>query len=80
MKYNTETKELFTDNGILLKKMQCPTEVDWEKMDPGKNDLEKICNQCNKSVLNTDTLSDEEVMFVLSENPDKCLKINAKKL
>ncbi len=79
MKYKVETKELFTFQGILLKKMQCPVEVKWEEMQPGKNDLEKICTQCNKMVLDIDTLSEEEVSFLLSKNPDICLKINVKK-
>jgi hypothetical protein len=78
MKYNSETKELFTEKGIFLKKMQCPDKVDWEKMEPGKNDLEKICLICNKSVLNTDYLTDEEVLFVLEKNGDQCLKVTAK--
>ncbi len=79
MKYNIDTKELFTDTGLLLKKMQCPIDVDWEKMEPGKNDLEKICHHCNKSVLNTDFFTDEEVMFLLKRDGDKCLKVNTKK-
>jgi hypothetical protein len=79
MKYNIDTKELFTDTGLLLKKMQCPIDVDWEKMEPGKNDLEKICLHCNKSVLNTDFFTDEEVMFLLKRDGDKCLKVNTKK-
>ncbi len=66
MKYKVETKELFTDQGILLKKMQCPVEVKWEEMQPGKNDLEKICTQCNKMVLDIDTLS-EEIIYLRSK-------------
>jgi hypothetical protein len=79
MKYKIDTKELITDKGIVLKKMQCSIEVDWEEMQPGKNDLERICSHCNKTVLNIDSLSDEEVIFVLSKKPDTCIKINAKK-
>jgi hypothetical protein len=78
MKFKIATKELFTNEGILIKKMQCPINVDWEKMQPGKNDLERICCHCNKSVLNTDYLTDEEVLFLLKKDADKCLKINAK--
>jgi hypothetical protein len=78
MKYNPDTKELFTDNGILLKKMQCPINVDWESMQAGKNDLEKICLHCNKPVLNTDFLTEDEVMFLLKKDGNKCLKVNAK--
>ena len=79
MKYKNDTKELYTDNGLFVKKMQCPRVVDWENMMPGKNEIERICNQCNKSVLNTEFLSDEEVLFLLNKRPETCIKISAKK-
>jgi len=80
MKCKVDTKEVFTDKGVFIKKMQCPIVVDWDKMMPGKNEMERICSQCNKSVLNTDFLSDEEVLFLLSKKPETCIKINAKKI
>ncbi len=79
MKYKIDTKELYTDNGVFVKKMHCPREVDWDNIQPGKNDLERRCNHCNKSVLNADFLSDDEVLFLLNKRPETCLKINAKK-
>ena len=78
MKYNNVTKELYTDNGILLKKMECPQIIDWDNLEKGKNDLEKFCNYCKKSVLNTDYLNDEEVLMVIRHDRDKCLKVNVK--
>jgi hypothetical protein len=77
MIYNVKTKELYTDNGVLLKKMDCPIHANWENMVPGSNELEKICLHCNKTVLNTDYLLDEEVLFLLKKG-DRCLKVNAK--
>ena len=78
MKYKIDTKELYTDNGTFLKKMQCPIGVDWGNLEPGKNDLERICSHCNKSVLDVELLSDDEVLFVLNKRPDTCIKINTK--
>jgi len=80
MKYKTDTKELYTDNGLLVKKMSCPKVVYWENMMPGKNDIERICSYCNKSVLNVDFLSDDEILFLLNKRPETCIKINAKKI
>jgi hypothetical protein len=79
MKYCPNTKELFTDNGVFVKKMQCTEPVDWENMGPGNNDLERNCHYCNKAVLDIDHLSDEEVMFVFSKRPDTCVKISVRK-
>jgi hypothetical protein len=76
MKYKVDTKEFFTDDGVLIKKMQCSIEVDWDKMEHGKNDLERICSHCNKAVMNIEYLKDEEVLFLMKKKPDTCLKIN----
>jgi hypothetical protein len=80
MRYNVETRELFTNEGTLIKKMYCPIDVNWEKMEPGKNDLERICRHCNKSVIDTDFLTDEEILFLLNQDRDRCIKINSKKI
>jgi hypothetical protein len=79
MKYNPDTKELHTDKGVLIKKMQCPKVVYWEEMLTGKNDLERICSGCNKSVMDVEFLSDDEVLFLLNKRPDTCIKVNTKK-
>ena len=63
MKYKVDTRELFTDNGLFVKKMQCQISVDWDIMIPSKNEMERICIHCNKSVLNTEFLSDDEVLL-----------------
>ena len=39
-------------------------------MMPGKNEMERICSHCNKSVLNTEFLSDDEVLFLLTKRPE----------
>jgi hypothetical protein len=76
MKYNEKTKELFTDDGLLLKKMNCPENIDWKKMEKGKNDLERKCSICEKSVLDTSFLSDSEILHVMTMDKSICLKIN----
>ena len=78
MKYNNDTKELFTDNGILLNKMEFPEIIDWDNLEKGKNDLEKFCNNYKKSVLNTDYLNGQEVLMIIRHDRDKCLKVNVK--
>ena len=78
MKYKIDTKELYTDNGVFVKKMQCPIGVNWENMKPGKSDLERVCSHCNKSILNVEFLSDDEVLFLLNKRPETCIKINTK--
>ena len=80
MQYKVDTKELYTDKGKFIKKMQCPRDVDWGNLTPGKYDIERYCIHCNKSILNVEFLSDDEVVFLLNKRPETCLKIKAKKI
>ena len=76
MKYNEKTKELYTNNGQFLKKINCPQIFDWEKMEKGKNDLERKCSICKKSVIDTSFLSDSEILYIMEKDNNTCLKIN----
>ena len=72
------SKGLFSSKSKISVKMQCPKVVDWETMQPGQNNLEKICSQCNKSVVDADSLSEDELIDLLKKNPETCVKMDAK--
>ena len=75
MKYNPTTKEIFTNEGKFIKKMSCPEKAEWETMEKGENELKRMCNICNKSVIDTEFLSDDEVLFLVEKDPNTCLRI-----
>ena len=75
MKYNPATKEIFTDNGKFIKKMNCPEKAQWETMEKGISDLKRTCNICNKSVIDTEFLSDDEVLYIVEKDANTCLRI-----
>ncbi len=75
MKYNPTSKEIFTNEGQLIKKMNCPEKVEWETMEKGENVLKRKCNICNKSVIDTEFLSDDEVLFLVEKDANTCLRI-----
>jgi hypothetical protein len=75
MKYNPTTKEIFTNEGQFIKKMSCPKKVEWENMEKGENDLKRMCKICNKSVIDTEFLSDDEVLFLVEKDANSCLRI-----
>jgi hypothetical protein len=77
MKYKVDTKELYTDKGEFVKKLECEKKADWENMMPGKNDLERICTHCNKSVMDVEFLSDDEILFFVKKRPETCIKVRA---
>ncbi len=80
MQFKVDTKELYTDKGEFVKKMQCPLDVVWGNMTPTENEIERNCIRCNKSVLNVEFLSDDEVVFLVNKRPEICLKIHVKKI
>ncbi len=75
MKYNLTTKEIFTNDGQFIKKMNCPEKADWDTMDKTDNDLKRMCTICNKSVIDTEFLSDDEVLYLAEKDPNICLRI-----
>ncbi len=75
MKYNPTTKEIYTDEGRFIKKMNCPEKAEWENMEKGENDLKRTCEICNKSVVDTEFLSDDELLFLVEKDANTCLRI-----
>ena len=75
MKFDPTSKEIFTNEGQFIKKMSCPEKVEWESMEKGNNDLKRVCTICNKSVIDTEFLSDDEVLFLVEKDANTCLRI-----
>ena len=68
-------KRIFADDGTLLKVIDCPKNV-------GDSDLMQIsdhefhCRNCEKQVIATDFLSEQEITQLLRDAPNTCLKIS----
>jgi len=77
MKFIALTRELFKDNGILIKKLNCPFRMKW-------NDLKQVneskgnryCSECNHQILDTANYNEDELYEKLQLHPDTCLKID----
>ena len=76
MKINLGTGKLYTDSGVLLKKMFCPRGEAWERMGLDGNDDERKCSQCQRKVTDITSKSEEEVAGILQENSSVCLHID----
>ena len=75
MKINPSNKELFTDSGTFLKRLQCPVRVMWkDMMENGSNT--RACSHCNKTINDTEHLSDAEIEHLLTQDPQACLKVS----
>ena len=76
MKFNPLTKEVYTDQGEFIKKMDCPFEIDWDKLTIGASPQSRNCAQCKQPIIDTAYLSDEELLNKLQQDPHTCIKID----
>ncbi len=74
MKFNPTTKQVFTNSGELIKQLDCPFRMDWLGMEKA-SDYHRSCTVCGRSVLDTEKLSDAELLARVQEDPQTCLKI-----
>lgn len=68
-------KTMYASDGEKLKEISCPKDVSSSKLTK-KSDEHFSCNQCQRAVVNTDFLSEDELITLLRGNPETCLYIN----
>ena len=70
-----KNKKIYAEDGTYLKTINCPLNV-------SNQDLRQIsetkfsCEKCAKEVVQTDFLTEGEIIDLLTTNPDTCLKIS----
>lgn len=77
MKYHPQTRRLFTDDGRLIKRLQCSRNPSWKAMGPGDRPEARRCALCNLDVLDTAKFSDAELLAIVEAQPSTCLAISA---
>jgi hypothetical protein len=75
MKFDPIKKEVYTDNGEFVKQMNCPYKLNWDNLEATSKTFRK-CANCDHLIINTEYLSDDELLSMVKENPDTCLKID----
>jgi len=76
MKYDPNTRQLFTGDGKLIKKLQCPLKKTWENLlKIESQDLKRRCNACQKDVLDISSYSEDQVVTIVQYDPDVCVCI-----
>lgn len=76
MRFNPLTRNLYTDGGRLIKKLQCPHGRRWEEQLQTGQTLVKYCDICDRNISDTSDLSDEDVLRLVSHDPDICLRVS----
>jgi hypothetical protein len=75
MIFDPITRTIYTDNGELIKKMNCPYKVHWDNLEINNSKV-RMCNKCDREIINTEYISDDELLDMIKNNPDTCLKID----
>lgn len=81
MLYNPISKQLFSDSGSFIKQLYCPLQKRWEELESSEN-LQpiplkgRLCDSCNKSVIDTNLIKENELIELLKQDPQLCIKID----
>jgi len=75
MKFDPITKEIYTDKDEFVKKMNCPYKMNWDHLETTNSALRK-CVICDHLIVDTKVLTDEDLLEMVRQNPDTCLKID----
>jgi hypothetical protein len=75
MKFDPIRKEVFTDKGEFIKQMNCPYKVGWDNLEE-LTSISRKCSNCDHLIIDTENFSDGEVLDLVRETPDTCLKID----
>ena len=67
---------LETSEGQYLKTIHCPKKVAMNELETQSDSANYTCTQCEKTLLNTDYLSETQVIDAVNVDPDVCLTIN----
>ena len=68
-------RTIYSDKGFPLKEIHCPQKV--SKVDLSKDDETGFqCRHCSEKVVNTDHMTEDEVVALLENKHETCLFIN----
>ena len=67
--------KIYSNKGVLLKTIHCPKKVSFNSL-IRKTDKHMLCVSCKRNIIDTDNISEEELIDILTEDKDTCLVIN----
>ena len=76
MKFDPINEVLYTDNGELIKKMNCPYRIDWDDLPASTSSPNRNCSMCERQIIDTENRTDEEILNLMKKNPSTCLKVD----
>ncbi|RYD19759.1 MAG: hypothetical protein EOP88_17735 [Verrucomicrobiaceae bacterium] len=75
MQLDPNTGDLFTDQGVFLKRMHCPLDKSWSDLSTTDSPRVRHCGNCSNTVHDTAAMTDHDLVELLRQNPHACLKV-----
>ncbi len=72
---NIIDKDIYTEKGELIKTIDCPKKVSIKDLRKDK-DKSLYCNNCEKTILDTEYMSEDNLIKTLKKDKNTCLKIS----
>ena len=72
---NIIDKNIYMDDGSFLKKIECPKNISASDLG-AQPDNKLFCNQCEKSIIDAQATSEDNLTRLLKEDKNTCLKIS----
>ena len=68
-------KNIYTEQGKFLKKIECPKRVTLRDLKQ-KKDNKLYCKNCERNIIDTNYISEENLISLLIKDKETCLKIS----
>ena len=72
---NITDKKIYMDDGSFLKKIECPKNISASDLNTQSNNR-LFCNQCEKNIIDAQSISEDNLIKILKEDKNTCLKIS----
>ena len=72
---NVIDKKIYTDDGSFLKKIECPKNISASDLNT-QSDNKLFCNQCEKNIIDAQSISEDNLVKALKEDKNTCVKIS----
>ena len=72
---NITDKKIYMDDGSFLKKIECPKNISASDLNT-QPDNKLFCNQCEKNIIDAQAISEDNLIKLLKEDKNTCVKIS----
>ena len=76
MKFDPQTKRLYTDDLQLIKRLNCPLHKKWEDLQETKDIFVRCCDACKHPVIDTAYYTDDALKQLVTSHPQTCVKVD----